>query len=114
MSKRPVLADFLRSIDKCYENQYMKKQLRKIFLLVLRVFESGEGEYNYKKSDRKILNIMGLLFFFLSAYSTVVAIIAAELAGLLPIIAFFLMGLVCAVVGMLGSDRAVSKIWSRK
>jgi hypothetical protein len=92
----------------------MKKQLRTIFLPILRMFESGEDEYHYKKSHRKVLNIMSLLFFFLSAYSAVVAIIASQLAGLLPIIAFFLIGFVCAVVGLLGSDRAVSKIWSRK
>ncbi|WP_026843587.1 hypothetical protein [Brumicola pallidula] len=92
----------------------MKKQLRKIFSPILRVFESGEGEYLYKKSDRKVLNIMGFLFVFLSGYSAVVAIIASELAGFLPFLVFFLIGFICALVGLLGNDRAVSKIWSRK
>jgi hypothetical protein len=76
----------------------MKKQLRKIFLPILRLFESGEGEYQYKKSDRKVLNIMGLLFLFLSAYSAVVAFIASELAGFIPILAFFLIGFAMIVL----------------
>jgi hypothetical protein len=50
----------------------------------------------------------------LSGYSAVVAIIASELAGFLPFLVFFLIGFICALVGLLGNDRAVSKIWSRK
>jgi hypothetical protein len=92
----------------------MKKLLRKIFHPILRVFEAGEGEYHYKKSDRNVLIIMSFLFIFLAAYSAVVAIIAAELAGILPFLVFFLIGFICGVIGLLGSDRAVSKIWSRK
>ena len=92
----------------------MKKQLRKMFLPILRVFEAGEGEYHYKKSDRNVLNIMSFLFIFLSAYSAAVAIIASELAGILPFLVFFLIVFICGVFGFLGSDRAVSKIWSRK
>ncbi|GAC29272.1 hypothetical protein GPAL_2411 [Glaciecola pallidula DSM 14239 = ACAM 615] len=57
---------------------------------------------------------MGFLFVFLSGYSAVVAIIASELAGFLPFLVFFLIGFICALVGLLGNDRAVSKIWSRK
>jgi hypothetical protein len=78
------------------------------------MFEKGEDDFPYKKSDRKVLNVMALLFFVLAGYASVVAVMASSLAGLFPVLAFFLIGLVCGVVGLLGNDRAVSKIWNRK
>jgi hypothetical protein len=92
----------------------MKTHLRKVCSPLLRMFEKGEGDFPYKKSDRKVLNIMAILFFVLACYASVVSIMASSLAGLFPVLAFFLVGLVCAVVGLLGNDRAVSKIWNRK
>lgn len=81
---------------------------------ILRIFESGEGEYVYKKSHRKILLSVGALFLVLSAVSAISAITSAQLGGLIPFLVFFLVGLVCEVVGLLGSDRAVAKIWGSK
>jgi hypothetical protein len=36
-----------------------------------------------------------------------------EFAGIIPIMLFLLTGLVCGVVGLLGNDRAVARIWKR-
>ena len=92
----------------------MKNTLRKTFLPILRIFESGEGEYSYKQSHRKILLIVGVLFFVLSAVSAASAISSSQIGGLFPFLIFFLVGLVCEVVGLLGSNRAVAKIWGSK
>ena len=88
--------------------------MRKLFLPILSIFESGEGEYSYKKSHRKILLIVGALFLILSAVSAISAISASQMGGVIPFLVFFLVGLVCEVVGLLGSDRAIAKIWGSK
>lgn len=92
----------------------MKNLLRRIFLPVLNVLESGEGAYSYRESHRKILIFVGGLFLVLSIVSGTAAIYAAQIGGVLPCLLFFLIGLVCIVVGLVGSDRAVAKIWGSK
>jgi len=92
----------------------MKNTLRKIFLPILRIFESGDGEYSYKKSHRKILIVVGMLFLILSAVSAASAISSSQLGGLIPFLVFFIVGFVCELIGLLGSDRAVAKIWGSK
>ncbi|RNF75664.1 hypothetical protein EBI01_02190 [Marinomonas rhizomae] len=91
----------------------MKKAMRKLCSPVLGVFESGEGEFDYKPSHRTILIVLGLLCFLLASVSLVMTLMTGEAAGIIPIMVFFLIGLVCEIVGLLGSDRAVSKIWKR-
>jgi len=92
----------------------MKKVLRKLFRPILRIFESSEDEFIYKKSNRTILIVVGVLFLALSAFSAVSAISSSQLGGFIPFVVFFLVGLVCEVVGLLGNDRAVAKIWASK
>lgn len=92
----------------------MKDLMRKIFSPILQYFETGEGEYQYKPSHRTILIIIGCLFLFLASVATVVSIITAQFAGIAPILIFFSVGIVCEVVGLLGSDRAVSRIWKSR
>jgi len=92
----------------------MKQTLRQLFSLILNPFESGNDAYSYKASHRKILMFMGVLFLFLSAVSAISAIVSEQMGGLIPFLVFFLVGLVCEVVGFLGSDRAVAKIWGSK
>jgi len=92
----------------------MKILLRKILQPILHFFESGKEEYSYKKSHRKILLIVGVLFFILSAVSAVSAISSSQMGGLIPFLVFFLIGFICEVVGLLGSNRAVAKIWGSK
>ena len=88
--------------------------MRKLFLPILSIFESGEGEYSYKKSHRKILLVVGALFLILSVVSAISAISASQMGGLIPFLVFFSVGLVCEVVGLLGNDRAIAKIWGSK
>lgn len=92
----------------------MKNTLRSAFQPILRLFESGEGDYRYEKSHRKILLAVGVLFLFLSAISAVLSLALSQWGGLAPVLIFFLIGLVCEVVGLLGTDRAVAKIWGNK
>lgn len=92
----------------------MKTILKKIFAPVLRVFESGDEAFAYKSSHKKILLVVGGLFLFLSAVSAVAAIWAGQAGGFVPFTFFFLVGLVCEMVGLLGNDRAVAKIWGSK
>lgn len=92
----------------------MKTTLRKIFAPLLVIFESGDEEYSYKASHRKILMGMGSLFFVLSVLSGLTAIASDQWGGVIPIIVFFLVGFVCFIIGFLGTDRAVAKIWGSK
>jgi hypothetical protein len=92
----------------------MKSALRKLFSPILNYFESGEGEYVYRKSHRTILIVVGFLFLMLSTISIVAALSAAQFAAFIPITVFFLGGLVCLVIGSLGNDRAVATIWGSR
>ena len=92
----------------------MKEKLRKIFRPILDLFESGEDDYAYRKSHRKILIFIGVMFLFLSSGSFYVTIMASEIGGIIPAIVFLLIGFVCMLVAFLGSNRAVAKIWRNK
>ena len=92
----------------------MKKILTKIFWPILTLFEANDGPIHYKKSHRVALNIVGVLFLFLSLVSTIAASFIGGLAPLIPVIVFLCVGIIALVVGSLGSDGAVSKIWGTK
>ena len=92
----------------------MKTRLRKVFSPILALFEKGGGEYNYKPSHRTVLIVVGFLFLFLSFVSLSAAIYTAQAGALVPFVVFFSAGAVCAIVGFLGSDRAVAKIWGNR
>jgi CHASE2 domain-containing sensor protein len=92
----------------------MKTTLRKLFSPILNYFESGYGNYVYKPSHRKILLFMGCLSFFLSIISLIAAVAASQTAGFIPILVFFIGGFVCVIVGLLGNEHAVAKIWGSK
>jgi hypothetical protein len=42
------------------------------------------------------------------------SIFAETFSALLPIVLFFVISLVCFVVGLLGSDSAVARIWGAR
>lgn len=92
----------------------MKQNFRNLFKPILHIFESGDGNYRYEKSHRKILLAVGVLFLFLSAVSIMLTINSSQLGGLIPALIFFMIGFVCEVVGLLGSDQAVAKMWGSK
>lgn len=88
--------------------------MRKIFSPILGYFESGEATYSYKKSHRTVLVVVGSLFLVLSCISVATTVATFQVGAAIPILVFFITGLVCLVVGGLGTDRAVAKIWGSK
>ena len=92
----------------------MKELLRKICSPVLNIFESGNQEFNYRPSHRKILVAVGVLFFILAGAAIAISISVEQYAGLMPGSVFLIAGLVCEIVAFLGTDKAVAKMWKSK
>lgn len=92
----------------------MKELLRKICSPVLNIFESGNQDFIYRPSHRKILVAVGVLFFILAGAAISISISVEQYAGLMPGSVFLLAGLVCEIVAFLGTDKAVAKMWKSK
>ena len=91
----------------------MKGLLRKLVSPVLGIFEAGKEPYAYKSSHRKILLVLSGMFSLLAA--AVFASAQGQDAGyLLPVFLFGGAGLLGFIIGFLGSDRAVAKIWGSR
>jgi len=58
-----------------------------------------------------VLIAIGGLFGLLACGLIVVMVKTLRMEAVLPLLIFSAVGLVCLVVGSLGSDRAVAKIW---
>ncbi|RVU85567.1 hypothetical protein EOL70_06350 [Leucothrix sargassi] len=92
----------------------MKQFFRNVFASILIIFERGDEPYNYKPLNRIILNVMGVLF---SGLAIAVAFAVPTENGfgyMLPVVVFLALGITCLVVGILGNERAVCKIWGNK
>ena len=92
----------------------MKEQLRKIFSFILTPFESGTEEYEYKPINRKILLFISVMF---SGLAGLVLYLRPEDSGLdyaLPIIVFAAIAVLGFIIGFLGNDRAIAKIWGTR
>ena len=92
----------------------MKKRFRTLFSPILNIFESGDEPYVYKPLNRKILIVIGMLFLFLMSAVAYLSFDKGEPGYLIPVIVFFAISFVTLVVGLLGNDRAVSKIWGNR
>ena len=92
----------------------MKEILRKIFSPILKPFENGNEEFAYKPANRKILVFISLLFWFLCGVVVYFSKFIDGYGFLIPAIVFFSVGFVTFVVGTLGSDRAIAKIWGNR
>ena len=92
----------------------MKDQFRKLLAPVLNIFETGETNYSYKSSHRTILKAVGALFLLLCLVSLAAAISTGQAGAFLPFLVFLCAGSVCLIVGLLGTDQAVAKIWGNK
>lgn len=92
----------------------MKSALRKFFSFILTPLEQGEGQYAYRPSHRKILLVIGVMFTILAVLAIAAAIYVGQFAGMVPGVVFTCVGIVCAVVGLLGEDRAVARLWKIK
>lgn len=89
----------------------MKQVLRMLFSPILTIFEKGDDPFEYKSLNRKILIFMGIIF---AGLATLVVLFVPQGVGvgfLIPVIVFGLVALVTLVVGFLGNERAVTKIW---
>jgi hypothetical protein len=92
----------------------VKELLRTLFSPILAVFESGDEPYHYSASHRTILIIVGILFSGLAGL-VFWLVQGLELTYLLPVVVFGGIAFLSLVIGLLGSDRAVAKVWrSRK
>ncbi len=92
----------------------MHALLRSLFAPLLTLLEKGDEPFGYKPSHRKILLAVGALFLFLAGVSLYFGLIAGGAGAFLPAIVFFLVSVVCLVVGAVGSDRAVAKLWGSR
>ena len=92
----------------------MKLVFRRLFSPILHYFEAGEGGFKYRKSHRTALLAVGGLFLILAFVSLLAALTAAQIAGFIPLVIFVTVSVVCLVVGILGSERAVATIWGSK
>lgn len=92
----------------------MKETFIKLFWPILKFFETGEEATNYKKSHRTVLIVVGVLFILLSMGSAASAFISGQVAALIPVVVFLSLGAVAVVVGLIGSNNAVAKIWGNK
>ena len=91
----------------------IKQQLRSLFSPILNFFEAGSESYAYKPSHRTILIVMGCLFTALAGL--VYSFIPWDKPGyLLPVVIFGVVGLLCLLIGFLGNDKAVAKIWGSR
>lgn len=91
----------------------VKQKLRSLFSPILNIFESGSESFAYKSSHRTILIFMGSLFSGLSIM--VLWLAQGEDPGYyLPVLIFGVVGLTCLLIGFIGTDRAVAKIWGSK
>lgn len=89
----------------------MKQVLRNIFSPILNIFERGDEEYSIKPHSRKILLVISILFGCLASVVIYLLPENAESGYYLPVIIFGVIAIVGFIVGLLGNDRAVAKIW---
>ena len=91
----------------------MKLLLRALFAPLLNIFESGDEPFNYKPSHRTILLVIGVLFSGLAAL-VFWLVREMEVTYLLPVVVFGGVGFLSLLIGLIGNDHAVSKIWSAR
>jgi len=91
----------------------VKRQLRSMFSPILNILESGTEPFAYKSSHRTILIVLGGLFSGLAALVMLYAQ-GKDPGYLLPVLVFGIVGLVSLLVGLIGNDRAVAKIWGSR
>ena len=92
----------------------MKLLLTRLFWPLLKPFEDGRPASGYRPMHRRIAWVVGLLFLVIAGASMYMALSVDQWAAFIPVIIFFGASLVSLAVGLLGSDRAVTKLWGVK
>ena len=90
----------------------MKKFLRLLAKPLLDPLEA-EGEFVYRRSHRVILLVVSGLFFFLAGV-TLWLMPAGEWDYILPVIVFGGAGVTGLIVGSVGKDIAVARLWGSR
>jgi len=91
----------------------MKNALRILFSPILTLFEKQDVVFEYRSSHRVVLIVMSVLFLSLSAGVLFVGW-DQDPTYLLPVIVFGGAGLLGMIVGCLGNDQAVARIWGSR
>lgn len=92
----------------------MKTALRHLCRPLLAPLEAGNEPYHYKPLSRKVLLFFGAVFTFLGLLAAWLIPADADPGYYFPVVVFTLAGLYGLIVGALGEDRAVAKIWGNK
>jgi len=94
----------------------MKNALKNVFGFILNPLEKGDEEFQHNKLGRKILLVIGFLFSLLSGgiATIVLNLDNTDPTYLFPSVIFGGAAFYCFVVGFLGSDRAVAKVWGTR
>lgn len=92
----------------------MKTTLRKLFKPLLAPLEASSEPYHYKPLSRKILLFFGAAFTFLGLLAAWLIPEGSDPGYYFPVVVFTLAGLYGLIVGALGEDRAVARIWGNK
>ncbi|MFC3151719.1 hypothetical protein ACFOEK_11835 [Litoribrevibacter euphylliae] len=92
----------------------MKTLLRRLFNPVLSPFERGDEPFSYKPLNRKILIFVSAVFLALATLVCYLIPAEADPGYYIPVIVFGCVGGVGLIVGALGNERAVAKIWNNK
>jgi len=89
----------------------MKSLIRAIFRPLLNLFESGDAPYAYSPSHRVILMVMSVMFIGLA--SLVLALLPSWDYAL-PVVLFGGVGSLGLLIGWVGTDRAIARIWGSR
>ena len=92
----------------------MKTFFQRMFRPILSPFEKNTDPSLYRTSHRVVLRVVGILFLVLTAGSGQAARYADDAGFFIPVVVFFVLGFVSLVIGFLGSDGAVAKIWGNR
>lgn len=92
----------------------MKQMLRNIFSPILNIFENGDEEYAIKPLSRKILLVISVLFSTLASVVFYLIPDNSDAGYYLPVVIFGSIAAIGFIVGLLGTDRAVAKIWGSR
>lgn len=92
----------------------MKNQLRRLFAFILNPLERGEQPYKCQPYSRKILLFVSAVFGILAILVLVMRPEDSGWDALLPVVVFGPGSLYGLIVGLLGTDRAIAKIWGNR
>lgn len=92
----------------------MKNFFRRLCAPILNPLEKGDEPYSYNPLNRKILIFISILFLALAMLVAYFSYSQKQPGYLLPVIVFTLIASIGLIVGLLGNDRAVTKIWGSR